>query len=374
MSTVKGWCPGAYRPMMSGDGLIARIRPRLGQLTAEQVLGLCDISRSDGNGIIDLTSRANLQMRGMSDANHNRVLNRLADLDLLDADPVTEAKRNIVTHPLWQPGGLTERLHNDILANLPALPDLPAKMGMALDTGPMPMLGSASADFRFEQGADGSLILRADGSVRGWAVDADDAPRALIEMAHWFCATGGANAGRMAHHLLATALPEDWRTHPARPQTNPLQAGRLDHAQIFGAPFGSLKARALAALMTDTNATALRCTPWRLFLLEGAETVDKHHGFVSDPDDPILRAHACPGAPACTSATVETRKIARILAPRHPEGLHVSGCTKGCAHPRPARLTLVGNDGAYDLVEEGHPWDQPRQRGLSADDLTTIPD
>ncbi len=26
---IKGWCPGALRPMQSGDGLVVRIRPRL---------------------------------------------------------------------------------------------------------------------------------------------------------------------------------------------------------------------------------------------------------------------------------------------------------------------------------------------------------
>ena len=26
MSGVKGWCPGAHRPMMSGDGLVVRLR------------------------------------------------------------------------------------------------------------------------------------------------------------------------------------------------------------------------------------------------------------------------------------------------------------------------------------------------------------
>ncbi len=27
---VKGWCPGALRPMESGDGLVVRVRPRAG--------------------------------------------------------------------------------------------------------------------------------------------------------------------------------------------------------------------------------------------------------------------------------------------------------------------------------------------------------
>ena len=32
---VYGWCPGALRPMMSGDGLVVRIRAPLGRLTSE---------------------------------------------------------------------------------------------------------------------------------------------------------------------------------------------------------------------------------------------------------------------------------------------------------------------------------------------------
>ena len=30
---IKGWCPGALRPMQSGDGLVVRIRPPTGRLT-----------------------------------------------------------------------------------------------------------------------------------------------------------------------------------------------------------------------------------------------------------------------------------------------------------------------------------------------------
>ncbi|MEL6888251.1 MAG: hypothetical protein AAFO86_06030, partial [Pseudomonadota bacterium] len=51
--TVKGWCPGAYRPMMSGDGLIVRIRPRLGRLDSTQVLGLCGLSQVGAAGQVD---------------------------------------------------------------------------------------------------------------------------------------------------------------------------------------------------------------------------------------------------------------------------------------------------------------------------------
>ncbi|MEM9636722.1 MAG: cobalamin biosynthesis protein CobG, partial [Pseudomonadota bacterium] len=64
---VKGWCPGAFKPMMSGDGLIVRVRPFFARLSREQVLGLCDLVHSYGSGILDLTNRANLQIRGVSE-------------------------------------------------------------------------------------------------------------------------------------------------------------------------------------------------------------------------------------------------------------------------------------------------------------------
>ena len=32
---VRGWCPNAWRPMAAGDGLLVRVRPRLGRLDAD---------------------------------------------------------------------------------------------------------------------------------------------------------------------------------------------------------------------------------------------------------------------------------------------------------------------------------------------------
>ncbi|MEL6450718.1 MAG: precorrin-3B synthase [Pseudomonadota bacterium] len=362
---VKGWCPGAWRPMLSGDGLLVRIRPRLGRLTAAQVKGLCAASLHFGNGLIDLTSRANLQLRGVSEDVHAALLDTLMALALLDPTPEAEGRRNIVTTPNWRPDDLTTRLHTALDAALPDLPDLPAKMGIALDTGPQPVLGDVSADFRFERSASGALILRADGAALGQQISEAQAATALTDLAHWFTKTGGAQAGRMARHLTTTPLPAQYTTTAAAARGQPLPPGPTPQGTAYGAPFGSIDARALAALMTDSQAQALRVTPWRVFLLEGARPCAPH-GFVTDPADPLLHTHACPGAPACTAATVDTRALARRLA---RPGLHVSGCAKGCAHPRPAATTLVGNNGAFDLVENGHPWDAPRQRGLRATDL-----
>ena len=83
---AKGWCPGAHRAMASGDGLLVRVRPRLARLTAAQALGLCELSRRLGSGLVDLTHRANLQLRGVTPADHAAVVDALCVLGLADAD------------------------------------------------------------------------------------------------------------------------------------------------------------------------------------------------------------------------------------------------------------------------------------------------
>ncbi len=95
--------------MESGDGLIVRVRPVLARLTAAQVLGLCEAARAHGSGIIDLTSRANLQLRGVRAGAHEALLEALWALGLLDADPGVEGRRNVLVAPLWVPGDATER-------------------------------------------------------------------------------------------------------------------------------------------------------------------------------------------------------------------------------------------------------------------------
>lgn len=358
---IKGWCPSAHRPMMSGDGLLVRIRPRKARLDAGKVHALCDLSQTYGNGMIDVTSRANLQIRGVTEAGFPALLERLISEGLVDADPAQEAKRSFTVMPFWRAGDLTDRLAQAF--ETVAIPKLPDKMGVVVDTGAAPMLANTSGDFRFETTDDGALILRAEGAVRGHVIKEEDATSALTEMVDWFLATGGVGSGRMARHLKVHALPEAWQTTRPRPSAGRPGPGGAIGGRIFGVPFGQAYAADLAELVGQTGARALRVTPWRMLFLEEAMPVGMP-GFLSTPD-PILDVHACPGAPACAQATVATRNLARMLGPQMTGTLHISGCDKGCARRAPAATTLVGRNGRFDLVLHGTPADTPTKRGLT---------
>lgn len=365
---AKGWCPGAYRPMMSGDGLVVRVRPVRAKLSTEQALGLCTLAEKFGSGLIDLTSRANLQIRGVAENDHEDLLQELNALGLLPDDPLLEARRNILIAPDWRQGDMTEKLATELYARLGDLPELPAKFGFAIDTGQAPVLQENSADIRIERGVE-RLIVRADGSDKGRLVTEDQAISATIEMAQWFADTGGAKSRRMAPHLKNAPLPKEWHRCASRPAGPEFTVGASEIGTFYGAPFGQIEAAQLADLVKTSACRALRVTPWRLFLTEDAAPVQTTD-FVTTADDPLLNVDACPGAPLCDSSTVETRALAKKLAGKTKAKLHVSGCNKGCAYPRVSDLTLVGRDARFDLVKDGLPWDEPSQTGLTEKDLT----
>ena len=68
----KGWCPGALRPMETGDGLLARVRAPRGRLSLDQAAALADAAIACGNGAIGLTARGNLHLRGVERADAAR--------------------------------------------------------------------------------------------------------------------------------------------------------------------------------------------------------------------------------------------------------------------------------------------------------------
>ncbi|WFE73865.1 cobalamin biosynthesis protein CobG [Roseinatronobacter sp. S2] len=350
---VKGWCPGALRPMQSGDGWVVRVRPRLARLTRAQALGLCDAAQSFGAGLIDLTNRANLQIRGVSDAALAPLQQALAALDLLDSDADLESRRNILIAPDWADGDDSARLWAELAGRLAELPELPPKMGFAMDAGPAPVLSNDPADFRIECGQHG-LTLRAEGRALGMALQHGQEIDSLIRLCRWFVDTGGAQSGRMARHHAPLPDWAIWDAAPAPPSRAPFRAGAMPLGLVVGAAFGQIIARDLAQVLAVSDVPAMRVTPWRCLVLEGVTAAPAlPASLIVTPDHPALRVDACAGAPLCPQASVETRALALELAPMVDGSLHVSGCAKGCARARAADITLIGRDGRFDLIMQG---------------------
>lgn len=357
---VKGWCPDAFRPMMAGDGLLVRVRPPLGRLTAEQAEGLCAGAIRHGNGQIDLTVRANLQIRGVAEANWRAMLAELQALGLVDPDPVREGRGAMIVNPDWRKGDDSHAIATGLRARLAELPELPGKVGFVVDAGAAPTLRDAPGDFRVERADTGELLLRADGRGSGMTVTRANAVNALIRLAHWFVESDGRTAGRMARHKIG--LP-DWAQGDAVPAPGkPMQPGAHPVGAVYGLPFGRIEAASLATFVR-THDCAVRLTPWRLLIAEGIAPTPAAGMLLAD--SPILHVDACVGAPACPQASVETRGLATRLAPLIDGHLHVSGCAKGCARARAADWVLTGREGAFDLARNARAGATPLHTGLT---------
>ncbi|MBB4397340.1 precorrin-3B synthase [Bradyrhizobium sp. ERR14] len=377
-ATVKGWCPGALRPMLSGDGLVVRVRPFGGRLEAPQITGLAELAGQHGNGLIDVTSRANLQIRGVSEEGHRPLIDGLARLALLDPDPATEARRNILVTPFWRAGDATQSLAAELEE---ALEDnalaLPTKFGFAIDDGTSRVLAGDSADIRIERDRTGGLLVRANGAKLGRSVARGEAVSTALALAGWFLVSGGATGGRgrMAAHIASgAALPQSLRgeTEPA-PVMAASRPGHYPQGAMVGVAFGQMLHTTLHQFAGCGH--ALRMTPWRMVLSEGKREMPSAPGLITEPFDPALRVIACSGAPRCREAHADTRALAAALAPRIAADtrLHVSGCGKGCAHSGTAAVTLVATLAGFDLVRDGSIRDEPVLRGLNGADIVSDP-
>lgn len=381
---ARGWCPGVARPMATGDGLLARVHPRHGILSLAQARGLAGVAARHGNGLLDITSHGNLQIRGLSPEAHEPAAAALRALGL--ADPGARAPyRATVVSPL---AGLDPAEPVNGLALADAVEELaravvlPPKFLIAVDSGGAFGLDHLAPDVWARAGADGAVRLGLGGVPVLWARALPRAglAAALSALLAALVAALAACGARRAPGLPAAArhrlLPGGGPlVHPARP---PLKAGAVRLADgalglLATAPFGRLPAAALARLAdlaAGLGVPELRLTPHRGVLLPGvapgaAEAVRARLeglGFVTDPRDPRLRLVTCAGAPACASALCETHghadRLAAVLPPG-PGAVHLSACAKGCATRGAAALTLVARDTDFAVILDGGPLDPP---------------
>jgi precorrin-3B synthase len=405
--TLRGWCPGALRPMESGDGLIVRLKVTGGivdVLLAERIAGW---SSRWGNGLIDLSSRGNLQLRGLSFQHLPALHEALTEAGLLDDSEAGEAARNVVSSPLagLDPAAVLDarpivKSLEQRLATDASLHILPGKFGFAVDDGGLLGLAAVPADVQFvaRRTADGPIFAiclagaKRDclGPCRPDAVA--DVGTALARvflslqkppirrMRDLVAALGAETIAREAGLALSSVPQTDRAALPSAF----LRVHSLGTAGFLGLglPFGRVAAGDFAILASSAatmGAHDLRLTPWRAILIPVPSVgrarmlsakLDRR-SFILDPEDPRRRIAACPGAPSCERSTTNVRDDAAHLAatfagaPGSDSVIHISGCSKGCAHPRPAAVTLVGRDGRYDLVRNDVASGSPAERGLT---------
>ncbi|WP_419693712.1 precorrin-3B synthase [Mesorhizobium muleiense] len=432
----RGACPALSAPMQTGDGLLVRLNPVAGGLSPKSLIGLGESALRHGNGIMEVTARSSLQIRGLTSAS--------ARLLAMEVDALGIAVRTgvpVETGPLAgldpqeiaDPRPLAERIRAAI-AEAGLAQRLGPKVSVIVDGGGRLGMDAVTADVRLaavrmDAAIQWKMSIAGDGqSAKPLVIVEEDAARdiaiAILRMV--------AEKGREAHARDLTRRQlrslASWRVLPPsvlpdispsrgeiggfvvgsssaaseigenRDQSaiSPLEgemSGRTEGGAVerlpvparfpigvfdltagtalgIGLPFGSMPAQKLIGLTQHAltlGAAEIRLAPQRALLFIGLSPTACHSlqqaattlGFVTDAADPRTRIAACPGAPACASGRIATRDIAETIAAENRDlldasvTLHISGCAKGCAHPAPAALTLVGGDNGAGLVVDG---------------------
>ncbi|TIN34930.1 MAG: precorrin-3B synthase [Mesorhizobium sp.] len=433
----RGACPALSAPMQTGDGLLVRLNPVAGGLSPKSLVGLGESASRHGNGIMEVTARGSLQIRGLTPAS--------ARLLAMEVDALGIAVRTgvpVETGPLAgldpqeiaDPRPLAERIRAAI-AEAGLAHRLGPKVSVIVDGGGQLAMDVVTADVRLaatrtNAGIRWQVSVAGDGqNAKPLATVGDDAARdiaiAMLRMV--------AEKGRDAHARDLTArqltslaswhsfappsvLPDISPTRgeiapwsplppiatgakgepaaklPISPQVGEMsgrtEGGAVERLPVparfpigifdltdgialgIGLPFGSMPAEKIIALTQyalTLDAAEIRLAPHRALLFLGLSPTACRSlqqaattlGFVTDAADPRTRIAACPGAPACASGRMATRDIAETIAAENRDlldasvTLHISGCAKGCAHPAPAALTLVGGDNGAGLVVDG---------------------
>jgi precorrin-3B synthase len=403
---VKGWCPSLLRPMESGDGLIARIKPTAATFKADDLRMIAGMAEAHGNRQVEFTRRGNLQIRGLDHAGHAVLAEVAVSCGLAVADAAAEARRTVLTSPLSLADDPTcqfdaHALGQDLERKLVTATDLdalPGKFGFAIDGGGAVSIARSGqapgADIILFAQPSGPAIALAGDPTHVALVEADHAVSAMLALARAFASKTGADIRRMADLvrsagaravLNAAGCTVSDNVNAAQKTDQPI--GPIDLADGANAiaaapPFGRLSARALyslAGLADGYGDGTVRLTPWRSVVLTGlkpsklrvamdwCEDLD----LIITPDDRRLRLVACTGAPGCSHAFAPALGDAAEFADYWASSgvLHVSGCQKGCAHSSIADITLVAGANGYAWISHGTPTSAPEQKDLSRDDI-----
>ena len=344
----RGACPGLSAPMATGDGLLVRLLP-IGTVTLDALAVLCAAARQYGNGVIEITSRGSIQIRGLSTTTAPRFAAAVAALGIAAEDGIP-----VLTNPL---AGLDAEdiidasvLAADLrraLAQRALASRLSAKVSVAIDGGGALSLDGITADVRLRaEAVEGvaALYVGVGGDGRnatrlGCVADRDGvevATRLLDVLAQRgrvarMRDVAAADGIAVLHSAVADLIIHDG---PARSESqfsdtiglHPLRDGTFAYG--VGLAFGHADATSLQRLTEAAEAAGargMRAAPGRALMVVGLtrQTASSFAaaaealGFIVRADDPRRHVIACAGAPICASADIAARALRR-KSPRPP--------------------------------------------------------
>jgi precorrin-3B synthase len=395
-------CPGVLRMTEAADGFLARIRLPGGLISSGQLRALAVAADELGDGRPELTSRGNVQLRGLAAGAAGSLtdgLTRAGLLPSLSHDRV----RNVLASPLAgldggrDLTGIVRALDAELCAR-PRLAELSGRFLFAVDDGRGDVAGL---------GADVVATLRRDGAVvNGLAVRCADAapdagvpgavPDALrdgIVAAMLACAEAfldqRAEAGSTAWRIadlpggsdrvravvaarlgLAGVREEPGAATVARPvglvprqrtsdsvESPPAVSYSSDFSAVLLAPLGRLTSAQVTWVADRIASRSARITPWRSVVLphlrDAADVLREAAGlgFGTDEASPWLRVTACAGRPGCASALADVQADAAAFAARWPGRLvHVSGCARHCGRPAATEIDVTATSEGYQIA------------------------
>lgn len=318
---VKGWCPSLEKPMKTGDGLLVRITIKFGRVRSEVAQKLAELSAKYGNGHLDLSARGNLQFRGVSEKTYEPLRAELTQLGFN-----SDKNFSIIANPLDKNAqDFAEKLYEALNTQRISLPE---KFLIIIDGGEVFPLSAMPCDLYMKaEKADITEIISVLKTIQKCDkkpanVNAQPAMIGFIPLTvQYGIISVAATFGRIETEQLKK-LADIAKKH--------------SDEEIIFAPFR----RVILPNVTSENSSSV--------LQKLAEI-----GFIINVDDPLLNIHACVGAPACSSAYGETRKLANKWAIDHPnmkQIVHITGCSKGCAYRGKADITITATKTGYETT------------------------
>jgi len=355
-----GLCPTFTTPSVQRDGLLMRIPLVGGRLGLEQVDAIADVAERHGNGVIELTNRGNLQLRGVTHEGLEAAVAGLAATGLGD-----EMARIVTVSPFAGPG--ERSLRAVVVAALAAidLSRLSGKFVVHVDDGSHTADG---ADMVISIALNRTTAAFVDlGRVR-YELPLADLP-AVVQSVVALCVEHGADA---RWKDVSTELPHPSQRRPAASESRRAPVGIITASGVHvvaGMPLGRtnpIQLRDVAKACATNGSNGLSISPWRSIVVECASVtaasglVDglEAAGLVTTADHPAHGVITCIGRAGCWQTELDTLLVAaEVIADRAAFGslgetVHVSGCAKSCACHDAVAVTLLGRDDSsgFDIV------------------------